>query len=152
MTCKTANSTNGCGPGEPGTSRWAWEVALPATGHAPGLARQATREVLTSWHVAHLEETAVLFVSELVTNAVRHACTGGSTLVLRLEAEGTTLRIEVHDTDPRWPQPGTPAGLDESGFGFVIVDALANNWGVSETAQGKAVWAELDTRPGHQPG
>jgi hypothetical protein len=34
----------------------------------------------------------------------------------------------------------------------MIVDALANTWGVSETATGKAVWAELDTRPGHQPG
>ena len=36
-----------------------------------------------------------------------------------------------------------PAGLDESGFGFVIVDALATKWGVSNTATGKAVWAEL---------
>ena len=148
----TGNSCETCGSGELGTSLWAWETALAATAHAPGLAREATREVLTSWHIAHLEETAVLFVSELVTNAVRHACTGGSTLVLRLEAAGTLLRIEVHDTDPRWPRPGTPADLDESGFGFVIVNALASSWGVSETAQGKAVWAELDTRPGHQPG
>lgn len=152
MTGKAADCSDTCGSGGVGTSHWVWEMALAATGHAPGLARQATREVLASWHVAHLEETAVLFVSELVTNAVRHACTGGSMLVLRLEAAGTSLRIEVHDTDPRWPQPGTPTGLDESGFGFVIVDALANSWGVSETEQGKAVWAELDTRPAHQPG
>ena len=33
----------------------------------------------------------------------------------------------------------------------MIIDALANKWGVSGTATGKAVWAELDTRPGHQP-
>ena len=147
-----ANSSSLTGLGEPGGSSWAWEMALPAAGHAPGLARQATREVLLSWRVAHLEETAVLFVSELVTNAVRHAASSGATLVLRLEAAGTSLRIEVHDADPRWPQPGTPAGLDESGYGFVIVDALADKWGVSETSTGKAVWAELDTRPGHQPG
>lgn len=135
-----------------GDSCWAWEMSLPAAEQAPALARQATREVLASWRVAHLEETALLFVSELVTNAVRHAASRGSMLVLRLEAEGTSLRIEVHDGDPQWPQPGTPAGLDESGYGFVIVDALANTWGVSETPTGKAVWAELDTRPGHQPG
>lgn len=140
------------GPGGPGTSWWAWEMTLLAAADAPGLARQATREVLIAWHVGHLEETAVLFVSELVTNAVRHAGTGGSKLVLRLEAGGTSLRIEVQDDDPRWPQPGTPSGLGESGFGLIIVDALANAWGVSETATGKAVWAELDTRPGHQPG
>jgi anti-sigma regulatory factor (Ser/Thr protein kinase) len=127
-------------------------MAMPAAGQAPGLARQATREVLHSWRVAHLEETAVLFVSELVTNAVRHAAAGGSMLVLRLEAAGTSLRIEVHDADPQWPRPGLPAGLDESGYGFVILDALASRWGVSETSTGKAVWAELDTRPGHQPG
>jgi hypothetical protein len=36
--------------------------------------------------------------------------------------------------------------LDESGFGFVIVDALADKWGVRETPAGKAVWAELDAR------
>ena len=152
MTGEAVNSSTTHGPFELGTSCWAWEMRLPAAGHAPGLAREATREVLTSWHVAHLEETAVLFVSELVTNAVRHASSGGSMLVLRLEAAGTSLRIEVHDADPQWPQPGIPSGLDESGFGFVIVDALANKWGVTDTATGKAVWAELDTRPGHQPG
>ena len=140
------------GPAGPGTSWWAWEMTLLAAADAPGLARQATREVLIAWHVGHLEETAVLFVSELVTNAVRHAGTGGSKLVLRLEAGGTSLRIEVQDDDPHWPELGPPSGLGESGFGLIIVDALANAWGVSETATGKAVWAELDTRPGHQPG
>ena len=124
---------------------------LPAA-DAPGLARQATREVLTAWQVGHLEETAVLFVSELVTNAVRHAGTAGSKLVLRLGAAGTSLRIEVHDDGPQWPQPSIPSGLGESGFGLIIVDALASTWGVSKTPTGKAVWAELDTRPGHQPG
>jgi serine/threonine-protein kinase RsbW len=152
MTGEAASPGTGHGPGGPGTWCWAWEMMLPAAGHAPGLARQATREVLASWHIAHLEETAVLFVSELVTNAVRHTSAGGSLLVLRLGAGGTSLRIEVHDADPQWPRPGIPAGLDESGFGFVILDALASTWGVSTTAAGKAVWAELDTRPGHLPG
>jgi hypothetical protein len=152
MTGEAVNPSTTHGPGELGTSCRAWEITLLADVQAPGLARQATRRVLTSWHVSHLEETAVLFVSELVTNAVQHVCTGGSMLALRLEAAGTSLRIEVHDADSHWPQPGTPSGLDESGFGLVIVDALANKWGVTETATGKAVWAELDTRPGHQPG
>jgi anti-sigma regulatory factor (Ser/Thr protein kinase) len=140
------------GPGGPGTTWWAWEMTLLAAADAPGLARQATREVLIAWHVSHLEETAVLFVSELVTNAVQHAGSTGSKLVLRLEAGGTRLRIEVQDDGPQWPQPGIPSGLGESGFGLIIVDALASTWGVSETPTGKAVWAELDTRPGHQPG
>jgi hypothetical protein len=59
---------------------------------------------------------------------------------------GTWLLIEVHDADPRPPRPRRPAGLDDSGFGFVLMDAMAGEWGVHETATGKAVWAELDTR------
>lgn len=121
-----------------------WE--LPATRQAAALARQVTREVLTAWHRADLEETAVLIVSELVTNAVRHASTGRPLVALRLEIAGASVRIEVHDDDPRWPEPSTPDSLDESGFGFVLVNALASKWGVNDTAAGKAVWAELTDR------
>jgi serine/threonine-protein kinase RsbW len=121
------------------------QMTLPAAAQAAGQARAATREVLASWGLARLEETAVLLVSELVGNAVRHARTGGRVLVLRLETAGPWLRIEVHDADPRPPRPSIPAGLDESGFGFVLVDALAGKWGVRETTTGKAVWVELDT-------
>jgi anti-sigma regulatory factor (Ser/Thr protein kinase) len=123
---------------------------LAATAQAPGRARQATHEALAAWQVAHLEETAVLLVSELVTNAVRHARTGGTAVVLRLETAGSWLRIEVHDADPRMPQPRTPDPLDESGFGFVLLEALADRWGVREATIGKAVWAELDMRHGGQ--
>ena len=123
---------------------------LAATAQAPGLARQATHEALAAWQVPHLEETAMLLVSELVTNAVRHARTGGTAVVLRLETAGSWLRIEVHDADPRMPRPRTPDPLDESGFGFVLLEALADKWGVREATIGKAVWAELDTRQGGQ--
>ena len=126
------------------------QITLPAAGHAVGLARQATRDALATWRLAGLEETAVLLVSELVTNAVRHA-RGTDAIALKLQTAGTWLRIEVQDGDPRWPQPRTPAGFDESGFGFVLVDALAHKWGVRETATGKAVWADLDARQGGEP-
>lgn len=142
-----------CGPNAPPARRGrarhfrrTWQLRLPAVTRGVRQARQATREVLTRWQVAHLEETAVLLVSELTTNAVRHTRTSGTALTLRLEGMGTSLRIEVHDGDPSWPRPRTPAGLDESGFGFVLVDTLADNWGVHETPSGKAVWVELDTR------
>jgi anti-sigma regulatory factor (Ser/Thr protein kinase) len=121
-----------------------WEVRqliLPAAAQAPGLARLATREVVTSWRMAHLEETAALLVSELVTNSVRHARTQ---LLLRLQATGIALRIEVHDGRAERPQPRSPDTLAESGFGLVLVDALASKWGVDETSTGKAVWAELE--------
>src|SRR6266566_914220 len=110
-------------------------MTLPAESHSVRLARHAAHVVLAAWQLAYVEETAVLIVSELVTNAVRHATR-------------TWLRIEIQDSDRRWPRPRVPDGFEESGFGFVLVDALASKWGVRETAAGKAVWAELDTRTG----
>ena len=116
------------------------QIILPPADQAAGLARRATRDVLAAWQLAGLADSALLLVSELVTNSVRHACTS---LALRLEIAGTSLRIEVHDQEPRRPQPRTPDGLEESGFGLVLVAALASSWGVDDTATGKAVWAEL---------
>ena len=120
-------------------------LTLPATGRAAGLARRWTRDALSAWRVAHLEETAVLLVSELVSNVLRHARTEVLAMVLCLEPEGVLL-IEVHDADTCEPRPRVPGGLDESGFGFVLVEALAGKWGVRQTATGKAVWVELDAR------
>ena len=120
-------------------------MTLPAVDHSVWLARQATRAVLTAWRLAHVEESAVLLVSELVTNAVRHA-RGTDVIAVDLQVAPTWLRIEILDTDRHWPRPRVPDAFDESGFGFVLVDALAGKWGVRETDTGKAVWAELDTR------
>jgi anti-sigma regulatory factor (Ser/Thr protein kinase) len=120
-------------------------MTLPAEDHSVRLARHAAHVVLSVWQLAHVEETAVLIVSELFTNAVRHA-TGTDAIEVDLHATRSWLRIEIQDADPRWPRPRIPAGFEESGFGFVLVDALAAKWGVRETAAGKAVWAELDTR------
>ena len=121
-------------------------MTLPATGRAPGLAREATRDALSTWQVAHLEETALLLVSELVTNVVRHARARVLAMALWLEPEGASLLIEVHDADPHEPRPRTPGRLEEGGFGFVLIEALAGKWGVRQTETGKAVWVELDAR------
>ena len=125
-----------------GEIQWDLRMTLPAAGRAVRLARQAARTALAAWRLAYAEETTVLLVSELVTNAVRHA-RGTDAITLELTAADGWLRIEIADADPRWPQPRAAAGLDESGFGFVLVDALAGKWGVFQTAAGKAVWAEL---------
>jgi serine/threonine-protein kinase RsbW len=120
-------------------------MTLPAENHSVRLARHAAHVVLGAWRLAHVEETAVLIVSELVTNAVRHA-RGTDVVEVDLHATRTCVRIEIQDCDRRWPQLRIPDGFEESGFGFVLVDALAAQWGVRETATGKAVWAELDAR------
>jgi anti-sigma regulatory factor (Ser/Thr protein kinase) len=136
---------SGGGHGRPGSGEpsRAWQTRLPAAGQAAALARLATREVLAHWQLGHLTDTAILLVSELVTNALQHAWAGGPELALRLETTGPWLRIEVHDADPRLPEARTPAGLDESGYGLMLVEALADKWGVRATAMGKAIWVDV---------
>jgi anti-sigma regulatory factor (Ser/Thr protein kinase) len=129
--------------GGEGTGR-SLRLALPPDVPAVRLARRATRDALAAWQLGHLEEAAVLLVSELVTNAVLHAADTGA-IGLELTSTGTSLQVAVQDGDPTWRQARSPAGCGESGFGFLLVDSLARRWGVRRIAGGKAVWAELDT-------
>jgi hypothetical protein len=85
-------------------------------------------------------------MTQLVGNVVRHARGREPGLRLRLRADSGWVRIEVFDTDPELPRPRTPAEWDESGFGFVLIEALAARWGVHQAPGGKTVWAELVTR------
>lgn len=120
-----------------------WTVILPHHAQAPVVARRSAGEVLRYWGLGGVEETALLVISELVTNAVLHAHADGSSPELHLHAGSAWLRIEVHDTDPRPPQPRAPVGLDETGRGLLLIEAITDRWGVYATATGKAVWAAL---------
>ena len=133
--------------GRTGAPRRHLQLTLPACPQPVRLARQVTREVLLAWRLAHVEETAVLIVSELVTNAVRHAtCTDAITLELRVVQ--TRLRIEAYRCRPGLVVPRTTGQFDEPGFGCALLDALADKWGVRETVTGTTAWAELDVEPG----
>ncbi|MCU0264776.1 MAG: ATP-binding protein [Actinomycetia bacterium] len=90
------------------------------------------------------EDVAVLLVSELVTNAILH---GRGPLELRARATGDSLRVEVHDADPRTaPTLSTDVGpTDDGGRGLQLVDILADRWGWAESPAGKVVWFELDS-------
>ncbi|HEV2759259.1 MAG TPA: SpoIIE family protein phosphatase [Acidimicrobiales bacterium] len=91
-------------------------------------------------------DTAVLLVSELVTNSVRHA-EGPCALVVSFA--GDVVELCVEDGDPSPPKPRPAGVLDESGRGFVLVDALADDWGVRPVPGGKATWFALGRgRPG----
>ena len=130
------------GPDAEGTGR-CLRLALPPDVPTVRLARQATRDALAAWQLGHLEDAAILVVSELVTNAMRHARDTGA-IGLELTSAGTWLRVEVQDGDPSWRQRRSLADDDESGLGFVLVDSVAGRWGIRRVAAGKAVWAELD--------
>lgn len=127
---------------------------------AAGEARAWVRRNLGKWGLAGAAATdAVLLTSELVSNAVLHA---RGTLAVSLAVAEGTLEIGVSDPDPRppvprlpsMPVPGRPgpdiavAGADldarEGGRGLLLLDKLADEWGVATLSGGKQVWFRLD--------
>jgi anti-sigma regulatory factor (Ser/Thr protein kinase) len=106
-------------------------------------ARQAVRQWLRSSQLGCDWATAELLVSELVTNALRHA---RPPLELRVQPlDGTGVRIEVFDgTGDRLPVLDVSPLDADGGRGIEIVAALASRWGSEPGAPGKIVWAELD--------
>lgn len=111
---------------------------------APRAARRFLEATLK--HCGHSEtlvDDARLLVSELVTNAVKHA---RSPLAVSIRAERSRVRLAVHDNSPTKPMltPKTPGGRPR--HGLQIVAALSSSWGVERTPDGKTVWAELGPR------
>ncbi|NEK85068.1 ATP-binding protein [Blastococcus saxobsidens] len=98
---------------------------------------------------AGLCETAGLLVSELATNAVRHA--GGNEFVVEVQTfpEEGRLWVGVTDTSSGLPVLRTPAVTAESGRGMQLVSLLADRWGARRRrhADEKTVWFELDFTP-----
>jgi anti-sigma regulatory factor (Ser/Thr protein kinase) len=115
-------------------------LVLPVDGRSVAAARRFLRTVLDG-HQATSSDEAVLMVSELVTNAVRHAHT-----LLRLVVcfADQTLRVEVHDDDPTLPAAPRPEHDATSGRGLRIIDDLADEWGITPSADGKTVWFEIN--------
>jgi anti-sigma regulatory factor (Ser/Thr protein kinase) len=87
-----------------------------------------------------LRDTAVLLVSELVTNAFAH---GRSEVRISVAASSGRVRVEVSDDNSRHPRvvEQDPDALD--GQGLAIVDLLSSRWGVSDDRYGKTVWFDL---------
>lgn len=109
---------------------------FPPARSAPHEVRIFMRERLEEWNATDLAETAEILISELVSNVVRHA---NSTIDLDASYDDGTLRIEVRDGSSIVPAIKDLANA-EGGFGLRIVEAVADEWGVTQLANGKAVW------------
>lgn len=120
------------------------ELRLPSNPQAPAMARRAVREQLEGAPAVTLD-AAVLLVSELVTNSVRHAGHGpDGTVVLRICRAGPAVRIEVRDWGRGFKFTPRITPLDRpGGWGLQLVDHLSHRWGVIEGSP-TTVWFELE--------
>ncbi|MFC9752513.1 ATP-binding protein [Streptomyces sp. NPDC056921] len=117
------------------------------TARSVSLSRRRTARLVQEWGYPGLAGDAALLVSELATNALLHGAIRGRLFRVHLTLTSTTLRIAV--SDPRGERlPGLrEAGDDECyGRGLVIVERIADHWGVEPRTVGKTVFAELALR------
>ncbi|MET9292329.1 ATP-binding protein [Streptomyces sp. NPDC003077] len=119
------------------------EVRLPSRPVSAGTARRLTQAVLSmKWSVSPQQtEHAVLLVSELVGNAVRH--TGARTFGLRMYRRRGWFRIEVRDPSRGLPCLMPVHEMDISGRGLFLVDKLSDRWGADLLPHGKTTWFEM---------
>jgi anti-sigma regulatory factor (Ser/Thr protein kinase) len=122
------------------------EHELAASPEAASRARHALDELDLAVPDALLDDVRLL-VSEVVTNAVRHAnLAPGDTIGLVVEFVGPTLRIEVHDPGGGFvPTAPAPDPTRPSGWGLYLVSELADRWGVDSDTR-TLVWFEFDRR------
>jgi serine phosphatase RsbU (regulator of sigma subunit) len=104
-------------------------------------AREFIAGALAGWGLGHLQDTTVLLVSEVVTNALRH--TDGSIEMTMLRLPGR-LRFEVVDDVSAAPRHRGGGLLDEAGRGVPLLAGFSDRWGTAPRGRGKIVWFELD--------
>ncbi|CAJ65038.1 MULTISPECIES: SpoIIE family protein phosphatase [Frankia] len=159
---------NGAG-GSPTTTTQA--ITLPPTPDSPRSARRFLLETLRGRLDDDLLDSALLLVTELVTNVVVHA---GTAATVDVRQEGDGVRVGVADRHPvrigmarvkKVDVPRPPSafpeeadfgidGLREDGRGLALVDALATSWGTEHRPGGKTVWFRLGSAdvPSEEPG
>lgn len=121
---------------------WSVQTHWPPDPQHVGDARRFVVERLVADGLEDLADTAGLIVSELATNALKHA---GTDIRLTLERDDRQLRLEVHDDSSASVRAREAMPLDQGGRGLEIVSVLSSDWGVTPDRRGgKSVWAALD--------
>ncbi|CAM5473940.1 MULTISPECIES: SpoIIE family protein phosphatase [Streptomyces] len=113
-----------------------WDV--PADPAWVARSRRDVTERLTEWGLDEAVFTTELVVSELVTNAIRHAV---PPIRLRL-IHDHSLICEVTDSSSTAPHMRRARTFDEGGRGLLLVARLSQRWGSRQTVEGKTIWSE----------
>lgn len=138
--------TTAAAQGSPGASaptECGWYVLrIPPEPALVRLVRASLRAALEQVRLHELVDTALLLLSEVVTNGINHSA--GPVTVRISWDERAVLAVRVHDEGPALPRNRRPAETDEGGRGLVLLDACATRWGVERGPRGgKSVWFEL---------
>ncbi|MBT2416035.1 ATP-binding protein [Streptomyces sp. ISL-12] len=143
----------GLPPLDPAHVSSAASCALPPRYEAVREARRFTRRTLDGWHTGDRFDDICLVVSELVTNALRHALPPCGTQQadghgqVRLHLMRWTERLVCAVRDPSHDSPVARETEDfaaESGRGLFLVESFSDGWGwypLAGTLHGKVVWA-----------
>ncbi|MEU8972437.1 SpoIIE family protein phosphatase [Streptomyces monashensis] len=120
----------------------------PGDPEALAQARHMVRAAVRAWGARDRADEIELAADELITNALLH--TEGSAIVtLRALGGGDhRLRVEVEDSSSALPRRRDAGEDGVCGRGLLLVDRLADGWGVEARGGGKAVWCEF-RMPGH---
>ena len=141
------------GPTSRGTGHGSFKVRLPPQPSSVGDARAHVRRLLDEADRDDLAETAVLLVSEVVTNALLHAGTDID-VAARLDDKG--LRVEIGDGSPHLPSRRRYGAAAGTGRGLLMLESLVDDWGVIRHRTGKTVWfrvsgSDNDLSDPHEP-
>jgi len=138
-----------CGRGTPESMtsathlRGEWE--LPAMPRSVRAARHGVRELVALGGTnEELIDVAELLTSELVTNAVRHTASGQVGVRVLVDAGHVTVEVRDEQVCGLPEHPVQPRDADEGGRGLLLVDRLADRWGVAPGDGHKTVWFRLD--------
>jgi serine phosphatase RsbU (regulator of sigma subunit) len=117
---------------------------LPAEPAVVAEARAQAARQLAVWGLEEVTCATELIVSELLTNAIRHA---EPPIQLRMILD-RALSCEVSDGSSTTPHLCCPDCYDEGGRGLLIVAQLTERWGTRHTPTGKTIWAQQPLGPG----
>ena len=119
---------------------------LSADARSVRAARDFTAATLRRWGTAERGQDIAIVVSELLTNALRHALPRsgdipGRPIRLGLLQPGPCVLCAVADPSTAAPAPRAPGSWAETGRGLHIIYALSDQWGYAPSEGGKVVWA-----------